>query len=298
MKSQDKLSKSQKTSDVCRILDFETDTAIKCPDHKSNFGLSELLAAYTAVIYIFCGRGRVGKTFIANLLIKRLRRAGHPVLIVDAEGSNDGLRAFYDEGNGSADKVHHRSEQEETRDFIRRMVDLVTIQRGFAVWDAGGNDRTLDDYAKSSRLRDYLKAKRIAVAVIYTFGDDLSDLSNILTADKDRGYEAQKIILCANAGAPPTKKYGVSGLRHRDPLAEVLSSPALEQLVSGGAGLMTIPRFDFTDQLNALDLDVFDVIDGKSGSTGEPIGPSTQYEIEEWWKEVEAAFAEQEAWLP
>lgn len=298
MYSQEKPKRSPKIPEISRDLEFETDTAVKCLPQKSNIGLSELLAAYTAVIYIFCGRGRVGKTFIANLLIKRLRRAGHPVLIVDAEGSNDGLRAFYDEGDSSADKVHHRGEQEETRDFIRRMVDLVTVQRGFAVWDAGGNDRTLDDYANSSRLRDYLKAKRIGVAVIYTFGDDLSDLSNILTADKDRGYEAQKIILCANAGAPPTKGYGVSGLRYRDPFTEVLSSPALEQLVSRGAGLMTIPKFDFTDQLNALDLDVFDVIDGKSGSAGEPVGPSTQYEIEEWWKEVEAAFAEQEAWLP
>lgn len=298
MDLREKPKKSPKILDTGQDIGFETDTAIKCSTQKSDMGLSQLLATYIAVIYIFCGRGRVGKTFIANLMIKRLRRAGHPVLIVDAEGSNDGLRAFYDEGDGSADKVHHRSEQEETRDFIRRMVDLVTVRGGFAVWDAGGNDRTLDDYANSSRLKDYLKAKRIAIAVIYTFGDDLSDLSNILTADKDRGYDAQKIILCANAGAPPTKGYGVSGLRHRAPFAEVLSSPAVEQLVSRGAGLMTIPKFDFTDQLNALDLDVFDVIDGKSGSTGEPVGPSTQYEIEEWWKEVEAAFAEQEAWLP
>ena len=298
MDLQEKPKKLSKNSAVHRDLDLGTDTAVKCPEPKSNIGLSELLAVYAAVIYVFCGRGRVGKTFIANLLIKRLRRAGHPVLIVDAEGSNDGLRAFYDEGDSSADKVHHRSEQEETRDFIRRMVDLVTVRGGFAVWDAGGNDRTLDDYANSSRLKDYLKAKRIAIAVIYTFGDDLSDISNIITANSDRGYDAQKIILCANAGAPPSKGYGVSSLRHRDPLAEVLSSPAIEQLVSGGAGLMTIPKFDFTDQLNTLDLDVFDVIDGKPGSTGEPVGPSTQYEIEEWWKEVEAAFAEQEAWLP
>lgn len=293
-----KSSKSPRGKPHDPIEDLVTETAVANFMPKPQVGLTELMAAYTAVIYVLCGRGRVGKTFIANLLIKRLRRARHPVLIVDADDSNDGLRAFYDETDNPDDTVHHREEREDTRDFIRRMIDLVTVRRGFAVWDAGGNDRTLDAYASSSRLASYLKAKRIAIAVIYTFGDDLSDLSNILTADEVRSYDAQKIILCANAGAPPTKGYGAASARPRDPFAEVRSSPVIEQLVSRGAGLMTIPKFDFTDQLNALDLDLFDVIDGNSRSADKPLGPSTEYEIEEWWKEVEAAFAEQEAWLP
>ncbi|MFG4657111.1 hypothetical protein ACF0BG_19510, partial [Acinetobacter baumannii] len=171
------------------------------------------------------------------------------------------------------------------------------IHGGFAVWDAGGNDTTLNAYAANTRFASYMKAKRIAVATIYVFGDDLSDLSNVDTFDKRRNFEAQKIILCANAVAPATKA-STSLTRATDPFAEVRSSPVIEDLVRRGAGLMTIPRFEFTDQVNQLDLDLFDAIDGQPGKDGTTLGPSTEFEIGEWWKEVETAFAEQEAWLP
>lgn len=293
-----KSKKSQPMHDGVPLASPDADTAVARVIPSPKISYAELLTAYTAVIYVLCGRGRVGKTFIGNLLIKRLRRAGQRVQIIDADDSNDGLRAFYDQEVDPENEVQHRGEREETSAFIRRMIDTVTVRGGFAVWDAGGNDGTLNAYAASTRFASYLQAKHIAIATIYVFGDDLSDLSNIDTLDQKRSYEAQKVILCANAGAPPTKGGASAAARTADPFAEVRSSPVIEGLVRRGAGLMTIPRFDFTDQLNELDLDLFDAIDGKPGKDGTPLGPSTEFEIGEWWKEVEAAFAEQEAWLP
>jgi hypothetical protein len=129
--------------------------------------------------------------------------------------------------------------------------------------------------------------------MLYVFGEDLSDLSNIVTIDRRRAYEPQKIILCANLGAPrPPKAKAI------DLLANLTASSVVESLVQQGAGLMTIPAFDYTDELNKRDLDLFDAIAGKVKEGGKPLGPSTEFEIKCWWEEVEAAFAEQGAWLP
>lgn len=267
--------------------DLEADTAVGALLPPPRISLVELMNAYAAVIYVLAGRGRVGKTFIGNLLVKRIRGAGHRVMIVDADDANDGLTKFYGE------EAEQRGETEAVDTFIRRTIDKITSTGGLAVWDAGGNDETLNDFASSMRFTRYLREKRIAVVMLYVFGEDLSDLSNIVTIDRRKAYEPQKVILCANLGAPkPPKAKAV------DPLASLTASSAVGNLVQQGAGLMTIPAFDYTDELNERDLDLFDAIAGKVEDGVEPLGPSTEFEIKCWWEEVEAAFAEQGAWLP
>lgn len=194
--------------------------------------MNDAIADVRPRLIVLFGRGRVGKTTFARLLVDRAHEAGRmEFAIADADRTNATMAAFY---QNVVQPVE--SDDQAVLEFFDDLINAQVEDRATVLLDTRGADPTFPTFAASLDLVATLTEHAIIPVAMHLIGPDPDDLSVLREVEARKAYCPPQTILVLN-GAP---------LRAFD---KVQKDAALKGAVKRGAIVVHIPRLLCMDEI-------------------------------------------------
>lgn len=236
-----------------------------------------------AKLVAFCARGHSGKTFTARVMIEIAHVNGRlNVVIADADRTNPTLSTYY------KDAVRPRDASDEaTRDWLFRLLSDTARHKYTTILDIGGGDPLLKKATKQLNLAGFCARWNIQLVLVHVVGSDLDDLAYV--RDLDYLLSPPATILLLNAGLV------ADGRDVQAAFEPILTHEVVAKLIKRGAKPVLMPKLDVAHEVEARRLSFLAAM---SDETEPPLLYTTQWQVEEWFRAVQAAFEPVKAWLP
>jgi hypothetical protein len=143
------------------------------------------------------GRGGRGKTIAYRWMIDRALNQGRPIIIADADRTNQTLAAFFVELVMSPPSAA----DDDMRPWLDGLLEKAIGQRQSLIVDLGGGDQLLKHVALELGLAEFLTRNAITPVVLHFIGADSDDLAYLREAERDRLLAPEKTAFQCRRGA-------------------------------------------------------------------------------------------------
>jgi hypothetical protein len=245
----------------------------------------------TRVATIIGGRGRVGKTVVANAIVQFCQKNGANLGIWNGDRQNEthNLNIFH------AETARPLSDDpEEKRLWLETCFDHQARERFDSILDLAGGDPVIRHLAKEARLLRTLERRGIKTVSWQVLGAEIADL-DYLKLSMDGGlFMPEATLLVLNTGLVR------SGRSVEAAFGEVTSHPVFMEALSRGALSVWFPALICMSALSDRGLTFNQAIRGIVKDGQEPLTFFDQSRAEIFWEDAVPEFFSQipADWLP
>jgi hypothetical protein len=233
------------------------------------------------VLVVPQGRGKGGKSVFARYIIEAMRAAGREVVAADFDRTNPTLSSFM------ADAVRPESAApEDVKRSMARLIETQIEKRHSVVLDMGGGDLALKDFTREVPLVEFLGGYGIEPIAVHLIGPDIDDLAYLQDVESDGLFAPKRTLLVVNAGVVP------NGRAADTAFAPVMEHPIFRSAVARGAESIVMPRLPCMADLEAGRVSF---ADAEAGSA--KLGPTRQFMVTKWRRDMAAALAPVAGWF-
>ncbi len=251
-------------------------------------GLANELMSTTAFV---CGRGRVGKTVIANTIVQFCRRHGARLEVWNSDRQNEthSLNLFHaDASRPSTD------DPEEKRIWFEGNLGRQARERFDALLDMAGGDPMIRHLARDVRLVKSMERRNIRATAWHVLGPEPADLDYLKQSMEGGLFTPSATLLVINTGL-------ITNMRSVElAFAEVCRHRVVTEAVDQGAKLVWFPRLVCMPTIIDQGLSFEEAMRGVTKPGREPMSFTDETRVEVFWEDdIPAFFAEiPPDWLP
>ena len=259
---------------------------------QDGFNASSLEAAErTPVTAFVCGRGRVGKTVVANAIVQfaRERRAKLEVWNSDRQNETHSLSLFHPDASRPA-----TDDPEEKRLWFEGNLHRQVRDRFDAVLDMAGGDPMVRYLGRDIQLVKTMERRGIRSVAWHVLGPDAADLDFLKMSMEGGLFAPVATLLVINTGL-------VGGGRAvENAFADVCAHDVVGEAVERGAKLVWFPKLLCMSTVTDQGLTFADAMRGVTKPGHEPMSFTDEARVEIFWRDhVPAFFADIPLeWLP
>jgi hypothetical protein len=240
-------------------------------------------------LYVFLGRGNVGKTVTIRWMAERAQNAGRSVVLADIDRNTGTLPAFY-EGVLRPDYT----DSEGIREWLGLLVQKQIETGANVLLDVGGGDPLMQETAEQLHLATLLERIGIQPVAVHLVGPDKDDLSTLRDMEKSGSFCPRDTIIVFNEGRVDRARPGTAFIPIR-------SHEIIKGAEARGARIVHMPKLDQMPFISARRLPFFSALEGRFGG-GPTVDVFTQnaimLSVEGWLERMEEAFASVAGMLP
>ena len=271
-------------------MDDDVSQGAASPDAPA-VSLTDPTVAPTPVTAFICGRGRVGKTVVANTLIQFSRERGARLEVWNSDRQNDthSLNLFHADASRPP-----TDDPEEKRLWFEGNLNRQVRERFDAVMDMAGGDPMVRYLGRDIQLVRTMQRRGIRPVAWHVLGPDAADLDYLKLSMAGGLFMPDATLLVINTGL-------VGGGRAVEKaFADICSHDVVLEAAERGAKLVWFPKLICMSIVCDQGL-LFEAAMGgvtKPGHT--PMSFTDEARVEIFWKDhVPAFFAEiPPSWLP
>jgi hypothetical protein len=250
----------------------------------------ESAAGETRVVTIVGGRGRVGKTVVANTIVQFCRERGADLRVWNADRQNEthSLSVFHSDATRP-----ETDDAEDKRLWLEARFDEQARERYDAVLDMAGGDPLVRQLAREARLVSTLEKRSIRSVLWQVLGPDLADLDQ-LKLSMAGGLFMPATLLVLNSGLVRSGRSVVGAFD------EVVGHEVFRYAVAQGAQVVWFPELICMQAVSDRGLTFGEAKGGVAKPGQEPMSFFDQARVEIFWENrVPAFFSEiPRQWLP
>lgn len=238
-------------------------------------------------LFVPLGRGSRGKTVLTRWVAEKAGYEGRHPAIADGDRTNRTLAAYFSDVTSPPS-----SNDLDVRDWLDGLISAQIEDRVTVLLDLGGGDLTLKRHAAELDLVSFAKANGIDVVAAHLIGPDLDDLSYLQSVEEEKTFAPERTLLVLNEGL-------VSGARsERIAFEPVVNHRIFRDVEARGAKVVRMPRLGCLHEVELRRVLFADAAAGKTGRDLPPLNPVNRQRVTMWLREMAAAFAPVEDWLP
>lgn len=243
------------------------------------------------VTAIVCGRGRVGKTMIANTIVQVCRRRGARLEVWNSDQQNQthSLSLFH------ADALRPATDDpEEKRLWFERNLARQIRERFDVVFDMAGGDPMIRQLARDVRLVKAMERRGTRAVAWHVLGPEPADLDYLKLSMEGGLFMPAATLLVVNTGLV------TSGRSVEAAFAEVCGHEVVVDALEKGAKLVWFPRLICMGAVVDQGLSFEEASRGVTKPGREPLSFTDETRVEIFWEdEVPKFFAAiPPHWLP
>ena len=243
-----------------------------------------------AIASIICGRGRVGKTVVANTMVQFFRKHGANLEVWNSDRQNEthSLNLFHQDASRPA-----TDDPEEKRAWFEGNLDRQGHQRFDVVMDMAGGDPMIRQLAGDVRLVQTMERSGIRAVAWHVLGPEAADL-DYLRLSMDGGlFMPKATFLVLNTGLVNLRSVEAA-------FATVINDKVVKLAIDQGAILVWFPRLICMQALIDQGLSFEDAIRGVTKPGHQSLSMTDEARVEIFWEEqVPKFFGElPPEWLP
>jgi hypothetical protein len=240
---------------------------------------------------IICGRGRVGKTVVANTIVQYCRERGADLRVWNADRQNEthSLNTFHaDTARPPADDI------EEKRLWLEARYDEQVRLRFDSLLDIAGGDPLVRHLANETKLIHTLERRLIRPVSWQILGPEVADLDYLKLSMEGGLFMPEATLLVLNAGLVR------SGRSVKAAFADVTSHKVFVDAVAHGARVVCFPALSCMSSVVDRGLSFVEAKQGITKPGQERLSYFDQARIEIFWDEQIPEFfnAIPQDWLP
>jgi len=240
---------------------------------------------------IVSGRGRVGKTTVANAIVQFCRERGANLQVWNADRQNEthSLSTFHSDATRPP-----TDDPEEKRLWLEGGYDRQARERFDSVLDMAGGDPIVRQLAKETRLIRTLERRAIMPVSWQVLGPEVADL-DYLKLSMDGGiFMPAATLLVLNSGLVR------SGRSVKAAFAEVTAHKVFVDAVAQGARVVWFPPLTCMSAVTDRGLTFAEAKNGVTKPGHEPLTFFDQTRVEIFWDDYIPAFFDSipPDWLP
>lgn len=243
------------------------------------------------VTAIVCGRGRVGKTVVANTIIQFCRRRGARLEVWNSDQQNQthSLSLFH------ADALRPATDDpEEKRLWLERNLARQIEARFDVVFDMAGGDPMIRQLARDVRLVKAMERRGTRAVAWHVLGPEPADLDYLKLSMEGGFFMPAATLLVVNAGLVTSGRSAASAF------AEACEHKVVLDALGQGAQLVWFPRLICMAAVVDQGLTFEEASRGVVKPGHEPLSFTDQTRVEIFWEDDIPKFfaAIPPHWLP
>ena len=245
----------------------------------------------TPVTAFVCGRGRVGKTVVANAIVQFCRQHGARLEVWNSDRQNEthSLSLFHADASRPA-----TDDPDEKRLWFEGNLNRQVRERFDAVLDMAGGDPMVRYLGRDIQLVRTMERRGIRSVAWHVLGPDAADLDYLKLSMAGGLFMPEAALLVINRGL-------VAGNRAVDnAFADVLGHDVVAEAVERGAKLVWFPKLLCMSAITDQGLTFEEAIRGVVKPGHESLSFTDEARVEIFWKDHVPAFFEEipAVWLP
>jgi len=238
-----------------------------------------------------CGRGRVGKTVVANTYVQFCRPRGARLEAWNSDRQNEThtLSVFHSDASrpatdGASEKGY----------WFEANLDRQARERFDAVLDMAGGDPMVRHLARDVRLVETMKRRGLRAVAWHVLGPEPADLDYLKLSMEGQLFAPPATLVVVNTGVL------VSGRSAELAFADVCSHRVVVDALDRGAKLVRFPSLECMSAIIDQGLTFAEAMRGVTKPGCQPMTFLDQTRVEIFWKDhIPAFFAEiPSEWLP
>lgn len=199
------------------------------------------MKAQQAKLVVMRGRGNVGKSTVARVLLHRAAEAGRPVVIADADRSMPSaptLPRFFDNTNFVGDVT-----EAAMFDWYRDLTDQQAEAGATVLMDTQGGDRSWAEFAEEVGLEELLGGLEVPIRLVQVLvlGPDVSETSIFKERHGVKG--GPNLVIVLNEGIGLGRSFDADR-----------KNALYQAAISAGSHEVVLPRLRCLDDINKEDL--------------------------------------------
>jgi hypothetical protein len=238
-----------------------------------------------------CGRGRVGKTVVANTYVQFCRQRGARLEAWNSDRQNETHTLSVFHGDASRPATDGASEKGY---WFEANLDRQARERFDAVLDMAGGDPMVRHLARDVRLVETMKRRGLRAVAWHVLGPEPADLDYLKLSMEGELFAPPATLVVVNTGVL------VSGRSAELAFAEVCSHRVVVDALDRGAKLVRFPSLECMSAIVDQGLTFPEAMRGVTKPGYQPMTFLDQTRVEIFWKDhIPAFFAEiPSEWLP
>ncbi len=222
------------------------------------------------------GRGRSGGSLALSAFVYWAIKASRPVLAADGDPNNPTLSRLYPpEGAHGVDRPKD-AELETSRLWLAGSL-AKAIENGASIAiDMGGGDRVGEELAAQADLGGFLQANGFTPTFVYFTGPERDDFDHVYRIWASGTFAGGDSILILNEGLYRSVS------RSADPFAWLRKDSRLKEMEKSGVRVVLMPALTCMKYLEADDVTVFDVVEGRRKADGTQVNPLWVHMTVKW----------------
>lgn len=240
------------------------------------------------------GRGRSGGSLGCASIARRAIALGHPVLVADGDINNPMLSRLYPAKSKYGVERPTSATLETSKVWLADILAQALQREASVIIDMGGGDRVSEELAEESNLGDFLSISGLQPTYGYFTGPERDDFEHVHRVWNSGVFKGGQSVLILNAGLVRTNNSAV------DPFAWLRKDPRYQKMEASGVTIIDMPPLTCMKHIEGAGLTVFDAIDGKSCSNGQPLNLLWAHMAKDWYNKFITALETEggEEWLP
>lgn len=222
------------------------------------------------------GRGRSGGSLGLSVFVYWAIMEGRFVLAADGDPNNPTLsRLFPPEGPHGVERPVD-AELETSKLWLAATLAKALEKGASVVIDMGGGDRISEELAAEADLGGFLQANDFTPTFVYFTGPERDDFDHVYRIWSGKTFRGGDSILMLNEGLYRSVS------RSADPFEWLRKDQRLEEMEAKGVRLVRMPALTCMKYLEADDMTVFDVVEGRRKADGTQVNPLWAHMTGKW----------------
>lgn len=234
------------------------------------------------------GRGNNGKSTGLRFLAEEALLARRPVIIADCDRTNQTLTAFFGDSTERPESPDDHAVHEALNQIINQMIEDSTS----AILDMGGGDLVFPRYAASIGLADMLLEADTRPTALHFLSPSVDDLSTLQEVEEAGAFCPPATALILNAGLIRDTRSIDAAFR------QVREHAVYRSALARGAVEIIMPRLSCMQELDRQRLMFSAAETGQVGEGQTKLGFTERHIVKVWRRQMRAAFAPIQDWLP
>lgn len=240
------------------------------------------------------GRGRSGGSLALSVFILWAIKDGRPVLAADGDPNNPTLARLYPSEGPHGVTRPGDAELETSKLWLAETLASAIDKGASVAIDMGGGDRVSEELAAQADLGEFLRMNGFAPTFAYFTGPERDDFDHVHRIWEASTFENGDSILFLNEGLYRSVS------RSADPFAWLRKDPRLQKMEEKGVRPVVMPALTCMKYLEADDVTVFDVAEGRRKPDGTQVNPLWAHMTVKWLADFRENVASEGVlgWLP
>ena len=222
------------------------------------------------------GRGRSGGSLALSVFIYWAIREGRPVLSADGDPNNPTLARLYPPEGPHGVMRPENAELETSKLWLAETLASAIGKGASVAIDMGGGDRVSEELTAQADLGGFLQGNGFTPTFAYFTGPERDDFDHVYRVWASGTFMGGNSILFLNEGLYRSVS------RSADPFAWLRKDPRLQKMEDKGVRPVVMPALTCMKYLEADDVTVFDVAEGRRKPNGTQVNPLWAHMTVKW----------------